>query len=332
MAFSSFGSQPIWRDGLVRSLKFPPALFFFLLLNVTLEPAVQAQDGLPAVSIAPLPRRPNQVELRAGAIRADVNLVLIPVLVTDLYDRPVRGLTKEDFRLFEGLTEQKITNFFSEEAPVSIGLVFDASHSMETRIDQSRQAVSEFLHLCTPGDEFFLLKFSDRPEPVQGFTTKTEEIEDGIDSIRTGGWTSLFDAIYMGIDKMKRATRARRVLLVLSDGGDNNSRYTENEIRERVKEADVRIFSVSIGSGSPALEKLSEASGGRALRVKNADELPALASRLSAEIHSEYVLGYSPSDTERDGKYRKVKVDLVQPNGNTRLRTSWKRGYYSPTQ
>jgi Ca-activated chloride channel family protein len=297
-----------------------------------LVPASQAEEDHSAALITPRLRRPNPSELRAGAIRADVNLVLIPVLVTDPYDRPVSGLSRENFRLYEGLTEQKITQFYSDETPVSIGVLFDASHSMRTRIDPSRQGVSEFLHLCGPGDEFFLLKFSDRPEPVRGFTTRTDEIEDGVDSIRTGGWTSLFDAIYMGIDKMKHATQARRVLLVLSDGGDNNSRYTESEIKERVKEADVRIFSVSIGGGSSALEKLSEESGGRALKVKSADELPELASRLSAEIHSEYVLGYSPSDTQRDGKYRRVKVELAPQNGNARLRTSWKRGYYSPTQ
>jgi VWFA-related protein len=183
-----------------------------------------------------------------------------------------------------------------------------------------------------PDDEFFLLKFSDRPEMVQGFTSDPKDIEDGANSIQSGGWTSLFDAIYMGMDKMRHAAHARKVLLVMSDGGDNNSRYTETEIRRLVQEADVRIFSISILNGSPTLEKLSEESGGRALRVKNLDDLPDVAAQLSTEIHNEYVIGYSPSDNPGDGKYRKVKVELTMPDGNRRLRTSWKRGYYPPSQ
>jgi Ca-activated chloride channel family protein len=296
-----------------------------------LDPALQAADD-PVVSITPVPRKPDAAQRRSGAIRLDVNLVLIPVSVTDSYDRPVRGLRKENFRLFEGPAEQQVTQFFSEDTPISIGLVFDASNSMHTKIDQARQALSEFLRLSTPGDEFFLMKFSDRPETVTGFTSDVAEIEKGVDSIRTGGWTSLFDAIYLGINSMKHATHARKVLLVLSDGGDNNSRYTEREMRELVKEADVRIFSISILSGSPALEKVSEESGGRALRVKSIDELPDIAAKLSEEIHSEYMLGYSPSDSQKDGKYRKVRVELVNSNDGPHLRTSWKRGYYGPAQ
>jgi Ca-activated chloride channel family protein len=142
----------------------------------------------------------------------------------------------------------------------------------------------------------------------------------------------MFDAIYLGLNKMRAAKHARKVLVVLSDGGDNNSRYTESEIRRRVEEADVRIFSISIRSGTPSLERLTRESGGRALRVKDVDDLPDVTTKLSAEIHSEYVLGYSPSDSQRDGKYRKVKVELVRPASGPRLHTSWKRGYYGPTQ
>jgi VWFA-related protein len=167
---------------------------------------------------------------------------------------------------------------------------------------------------------------------VQGFTTDPADIEAGADTVRSGGWTSLFDAIYMGMDRMRHATNTRKVLLVLSDGGDNNSRYTETEIRRLVKEADVRIFSISIVNGSSTLEKISEESGGRSIRVKNLDDLPDLAAQLSVEIHSEYVLGYAPSDNQNDNKYHKVRVELTQPGGAARLRTSWKRGYYGQGQ
>jgi VWFA-related protein len=260
-----------------------------------------------------------------------VNLVLIPVLVTDLYDRPVQGLHKEDFRLLEDGAEQSISQFFSDDSPISIGVVFDASNSMRSKIGQSRQAVSEFLRMSTPGDEFFLLKFNDRPELLHAFTRDVKAIEEAVESIQAIGWTSLYDAIYMSINRMKHASHARKVLLVLSDGGDNNSRYTESEVRELVKEADVRIFSISILDKSTTLEKISDESGGRAYRVKNLDELPDLAANVSIEMHSQYVLGYSPVN-QNDGKYRKVKVELTAKAEKPRSRISWKRGYYGPAQ
>ena len=301
-----------------------------ILLAMLMGPMSRAADD-PVVSITPAPGRSNQLKRESPALRADVNLVLIPVLVTDLYDRPVRGLAKENFRLLEGGVEQQISEFFSQDTPLSIGILFDASNSMRYKIDQARLAVSEFLRMSTLGDEFFLLKFSDAPESVCPFTTDIREVEDGLDAIRTGGWTSLFDAIYLGINQMKHSSRIRKVLLVLSDGGDNNSRYTEREITQLVKEADVRIFSISILNGSGALEKISEQTGGRAIRVRNVNELPQIAATLSQEIHSEYVLGYSPSDPQRDGKYRRVKVELLPPGGVS-LRTSWKHGYYGPAE
>jgi VWFA-related protein len=186
--------------------------------------------------------------------------------------------------------------------------------------------------MSLPGDEFFLTKFSDKPESVFGFTTELKDIEDGMARIQPAGWTALFDAISLGIHQMKRASLGRRVLLVMSDGGDNDSRYTEREVRELVKEADVRIFSISILDRSSALETLAEESGGRAFRVRKLDDLPELAANISTELHSQYLLGYTPAGRTNDGLYRKIKVELSQPSATSRLRASWKRGYYSPTQ
>jgi Ca-activated chloride channel family protein len=327
------GKQGIRPSATRRGWKFLPgfAVIAMIMCGVSWGQSGQTGDDSTPVTIAPIQRRPGQARPRSN-IRLDVNLVLIPVLVTDLYDRPIRGLGKENFRLFEGAAEQTITQFFSDDAPVSVGLVFDSSNSMMNKIEQTRKAAAAFLHMSTPGDEFFLVKFSDRPEPVCDFTQDPAEIEQGVQSIQPAGWTSMFDAIYLAIHQMKHARHGRKVLLVLSDGGDNNSRYTESEVRHMVQEADVRIFSISIGAGAPGLERLSTESGGRALRVKAADDLPELAANLSTEIHSEYVLGYSPSDSQRDGKYRKVKVELIQPGLTSRLHTSWKHGYYGPTQ
>jgi len=295
---------------------------------------VVAQDGQYKVSITPR-ARPSSAQAGpkpSGTLRHNVNLVLIPVLVTDMDDRPVLGLKQENFRLFEDGAEQGISQFFSDDSPISIGLIVDASNSMRTKMSQSRRAVSEFLRMSTPGDDFFLLKFNDHPEVLRGFTTKIEDIEEDVDALQTGGWTSLYDAIYLAINTMKHAKQTRKVLLILSDGGDNNSRYTESEVRQRVKEADVRIFSISILDRSPSLDRISQESGGRAYRVKNLDELPDLAVNINVEMHSQYVLGYTPAARANDGKYRKVKVEVAEQAEGQRLRTSWKRGYYGPMQ
>ena len=294
-------------------------------------PEARAADDNVNVSITPVPRRPSQQNSRSASIRVDVNLVLIPVMVTDLYDRPVRGLPKSEFHLFEDGVEREISQFYSDESPISIGIVFDASASMRRKMETSRAAIVEFLKMSTPGDEFFLLKFADRPDSVCDFTTETNDIEKSLPTIQAAGWTALYDGIYLGINRMKHASHERKVLLVLSDGGDNNSRFTESELRNVVKEADVRIFSISIVERSHVLETIAEETGGRAFHVRKLEELRELATNVSAELHSEYVLGFSPAERSRDGKYRKVKVEVApETAGPRQLHTSWKRGYYSP--
>jgi Ca-activated chloride channel homolog len=301
-------------------------------LLLATAPRAYAADDNPQVSITPhVLKRSTQLKTRTESLRVDVNLVLIPVTVTDPYERPVRGLQKSNFHLFEDGVEQEISQFFSEESPISIGIVLDASASMRKKMDESREAIMEFLRASPPGDEFFLLKFNDQPQSMCTFTTDTKNIENVLPTVQAEGWTSLFDAIYLGVNQMKHATHARKVLLVLSDGGDNNSRYTEREITNLVKEADVRIFSISIFDKASSLEAITEESGGRAFRVRKLDELPELAATVSEELHSEYVLGFVPPGRPIDGKYRKVKVTAVPETvGGEPVRTSWKRGYYSP--
>ncbi len=297
-----------------------------------LGPAAHAGDDGPSVSITPrVHGRLNQSKSRSESLRVDVNLVLIPVMVTDTYDRPVRGLQKSDFHLFEDGAEREISQFFSEEAPISIGIVWDTSASMQKKMAESRRAILEFLRMSLPGDEFFLMKFSDRPESLCPFTTDAKTIENILPSVHAEGWTSLFDAIYLGVNQMKHAAHSRKVLLVLSDGGDNNSRYSEGELTNLVKEADVRIFSISIFDKSSSLDNITAESGGRSFRVRKLEELSDLAANVSAELHSEYVLGFSPAERPLDGKYRKVKVTVApQTVDGQRVRASWKRGYFSP--
>ena len=305
------------------------AVWATVLTMATGVGVAQEHDG---PSIPVIPRRSNQLTSRSN-FRIDTKLVLIPVTVTDLYDRPIRGLKKADFRLFEEGVEQDVTQFYAEESPITVGIVFDASGSMYRKMEASRRAISEFLRVCMPGDEFFLLKFSDKPELLSSFTRDIRQIEDNLHTIEPRGWTSLYDAVYLSMNKIKRASHDRKVLLVLSDGGDNDSRYTEKELKELVKEADVRIFSISIQDRSPSLEAIAKQSGGQAFRVRNLEELPDLAANVSAELHSEYVLGFTPpAGRTNDGKYRRVKVQLMRPSGDATFHVSWKRGYYGAAQ
>jgi Ca-activated chloride channel homolog len=330
----SFPALP-FRDGsnLRKPLTALPSFFALLcaISYIFIGDISNANAQEPRISVASrVDRRRDPLKTPSGMIRTDVKLVLIPVTVTDPLQRPVSGLRKQDFRVFDDGIEQNISEFFSEEAPVSVGMVFDASHSMLTKMNQSRQAITEFLKMSVPGDEFFLLKFSDRPATVVPFTTDISSIEDGLTLIQSGGWTSLFDAMYLALNRMKRATYGSKALFVLSDGGDNNSRYTETDITNMVREADVRIFAVSVLDRSLCLERISEESGGRAYRVHKLDQLHEVAETLSAEVHSHYVLGYLPTKFQNDGKYHKVTVKLIRTESTPRLHVAWRRGYYAP--
>jgi VWFA-related protein len=290
----------------------------------------------PAEAAAPLPR---------ANIRIDTNVVLIPVTVTDPLNRFVTGLDQDAFKLFEDKAEQKLISFGSEDAPLSIGIVFDTSGSMGPKLEKSRQAVTEFFKTANPEDEAFLVEFSDRPELVNPFTHNLEEIQNRLTFTQSKGRTALLDGIYLALHTMKKAHNPRKALVVISDGGDNSSRYTESEVKNLVKEADVQIYAIGIYepsmsrgrtpeelSGPGLLTDVSEPTGGRHFVVENLGELPDVAAKIGIELRNQYVLGYSPSNQTRDGKYRKVSVKLVQPRGLPPLHAFWRTGYYAPTQ
>ena len=284
-------------------------------------------SAYPQVSITPRVRQDAKVS-RNPVIRTDVHQVLIPTTVTDSRGRPVQGMQKQDFRLLEDGVEQPLGNFFVQDGPISIGVILDISGSVRNKVTEARQAVSEFLRLSSPKDEFFLITFKDEPELVRPFTTNVDDIESDLQAAQPSGWTALYDAMVMGIQQMKRASRDRRVLLVLSDGGDNNSRYTRAEVKSLIREANVRIFSISVQSHTPALDNLAAESGGRGYRVPKLAELPEAIATLSAEAHAEYVLGYTPPKRTQDGKYHIVKVEVPQSPGEPRVHISWRHGYY----
>ncbi len=278
-------------------------------------------------------------------IRVDTNVVLVNVSVTTPLNQFVTGMEKEHFRVFEDKVEQKIVNFGSIDAPVSVGLVFDASGSMGSKLAKSRQAAAQFFKTANPDDEFFLIQFNDRPDLVVPFTTNTEEIQNRLTFTQAKGRTSLLDAVYLAMHEMKKAHNPRKAVLVLSDGGDNSSRYTESEIRNLVREADVQVYAIGIFEpiasrgrtaeemGGPGLlSELAEQTGGRHFPVDNVNELPDVAAKIGIELRNQYVLGYSPINQERDGKYRRITVKLVQPKGLPPLRPTYRQGYYAPSQ
>ncbi len=304
-----------------------------------------ASDQNP-VNIEPRAKPSEKAEapLPKANIRVDTTVVLIPVTVTDPLNRFVTGLEKENFKISEDKVEQKIQQFSSEDAPLSVGLVFDTSGSMGSKLEKSRQAVAEFLKTMNPEDESFLVEFNDRAELALGFTRSPEEIQNKLTFTQSKGRTALLDAVYMALHTMKKAHNSRKALLIISDGGDNSSRYTETEIKNLVREADVQIYAIGIFEpvsqrgrtaeemGGPGLlQEISEQTGGRAFGVENLAELPDIAAKIGLELRNQYILGYSPTNRERDGKYRKVKVTLVQPKSLPPLRAFWRLGYYAPT-
>jgi Ca-activated chloride channel family protein len=303
--------------------------------------------GQEKVAIEPRPKPPSASDaVPRGNIRVDTTLVLIPVTVTDPLNRFVTGLDRDNFRLYEDKEEQKLVQFSSEDAPISVGLVFDTSGSMGSKLEKSRQAATQFFRTANPEDDFFLVQFNDRADMVQEFTSRFEEIQNKLTFTQSKGKTALLDAVYLALNYMKKkAQNPRKALLIISDGGDNSSRYTESEIKNLVREADVQIYAIGIFepvasrgrtaeelSGPSLLNEIAEQTGGRHFPVENINDLPDVAAKIGIELRNQYVLGYSPSNQNRDGKYRRVQVKLVQPRGLPPLRAFWRPGYYAPIQ
>lgn len=275
-------------------------------------------------------------------LRVDSTLVLIRVSVLDGEGRPVTWLQSRQFRVIEDGAEQRVTHFSQIEEPVSAGLVFDMSHSMRDRIESAARAAAEFLRTANAEDEFFLLEFGDRPRVAVPFTRDPGQIVRYLSRGRPEGRTSLVDGVYLALDEMRRARHPRKAILVLSDGGDNHSRYTLGEVRGLVRESGVQVYAIGLHPAgllrdrTPEeqasrwlLRELAGAGGGRALEIEEIRDLPEAAARIGRELRSQYEIGYRPTNRSRDGRYRRVEVKLASP-GAQRLRAYWRRGYYAP--
>ncbi len=279
---------------------------------------------------------------RDARIRVDVNLVLVPLTVTDPMNRLVTGLEKENFQIFDNNLGQQIKSFSTQDAPLTIGIVFDLSGSMSSKFVRARKALSEFLRTSNPQDEFFVIGFNDRPAVIVDYTSEVDDVEARMVTLKPQNRTALIDAIYLGVNKLKQAKYERKALLVISDGGDNRSRYTENELRRAVKENDMQIYSIGIFDqyaptteeqlGPILLTDVCEMTGGRLFRVLDVGDLSDIATRISAELRNEYVVGYRPSEVKHDGNWRKLKVRLLPPPGLPPLTVHNRQGYYAPSE
>ncbi|HXJ96498.1 MAG TPA: VWA domain-containing protein [Terriglobia bacterium] len=302
--------------------------------------APAAADNQPPASVNV--RQPN---IHTRPIQVNVNMVMVGVTVTDPYDRIVTGLDKSNFEVFDEKVPQDIQTFSTEDVPISVGMIFDASGSMSDKIEKSKEAALQFFKTSNPEDEFMLIQFNERPDLISAFTSKFETLQDRLLFVKSGGRTALLDAIYLALNEMKKARSTRKALLVISDGGDNHSRYTENEIKRAVRESDTQIFAVAVleplasrnrtpeeAAGPSLLSDLASVSGGRMFSVEDASELPDIAEKISIELRNEYVIGYKPSNLVRDGRWRRIKVKLDAPRGLPPLQVYARTGYYAPTQ
>jgi Ca-activated chloride channel homolog len=287
---------------------------------------------------------PGHVLKPGQALHLDVELALVNVTVTDPYNRQVTGLEPENFRVFEDNVEQEVVTFSSEDVPISIGMILDLSGSMANKLGKAKQAATQFLRTANPDDEFFLVGFNEHAKLLTPFTNNVEDLESKMLTATAKGKTALFDAIYLGLTQMRNAGKSKRALLIISDGGDNNSRYSEKDIKRLVREADTQLYSVGIFEpveyrsrtpeelyGPTVLSEITELTGGRSFAVDNLDYLPDIAAKIGWELRNQYILGYHPSQKAHDARWRKIKVKLRAPRGLPPLSAYAKTGYYAPS-
>jgi Ca-activated chloride channel homolog len=275
-----------------------------------------------------------RLENHRNPLTVNVDLVQIPVTVTDAMNHPVTNLKKEDFAIYENGVQQQIFHFFSEDGPISVGLILDFSKSMTNKVQTERAAVEEFIRNANPEDDYFVVTVSSRPQLIATSSNSVQAIESALGQITPDGSTALLDAIYLGANQMRRACHSRHALVIISDGGENNSRYHLREIKAMIRESDIQVDAIGLFDtalfktyeeymGKKWLGEITDATGGRTLPIDNLSMLPQAAATISWELRNQYVLGYKPADrTARPGR-RRIKVLLT-----SRLKVPFLRPYY----
>ena len=330
---------------LCKTLKFSLVLSFFLSFGAL----GFSQTSIDDIHVASRENAPSLKGVAAAdlegsgihVIHTDSRLVLVPVSVTDPMERFVTGLNRDNFEVFEGAKPQRIQHFYSEDTPVSLGIILDVSGSMSDKLERVRDAVNQLCEVSNPQDEYFMITFADEPRLAVDFTTNPDELRKELAFIQPKGKTSLLDAIRLGLRQVKKAKYGRRALLIISDGGDNHSRYGEREIKGLAKESDVMMYSIGIFDryvptpeelrGPSLLSDISDPTGGRAFTVDNPNVMPSIARHIGMELRTQYVLAYRPPDTPQKSTWRKIRVRLRLPRKLPFLRAHAKTGYYAST-
>ncbi len=269
-------------------------------------------------------------------IKVDVDLVVVRVTVTDPLNRYVVGLEPDHFRLFENKVEQKITHFSNAVSPVSVGIILDISGSMSDNILSARNSIVRFLKQGDVLDEYFLITFNDRTAIKHDFTSRKENIQNQITFADPKGRTALFDALYLGLEKIREARNEKKALIIITDGEDNRSRYTFSEVKEFAKESDVQIYVIgergNLEYGRAIISQITRLTGGRAFFPSNFKQLDYFVDLIHTELRNQYVLGFTSSDPQKDGQWRRLRIRLDPPDGLPRLSVRAREGYFAPNR
>jgi VWFA-related protein len=305
------------------------------------------QAEVPVAAAPPADSSISEAVLHSStAFFAHADLVLVPVTVTDRKGRITTGLAKEHFTVYEDMVQQSISHFASEDAPVSISVVLDTSMSMAFKLQKAREAVNAILHNANPDDEFSLIQFSSRPHLVVGLTREKEQVRKRLAAVQPGGSTALLDAVLLGIREMRNAHHVRKAIVIVSDGEDNSSFATVDELTQLVRESDVLIYAIGITDGTSSapfgssvrrtgpvlLDAIASQTGGRFFEVRQAKQLPDIASKIGGWLRHQYVIGYSSNSPQRNGRYHQIQVKLSPPKSFPHLQANWRSGYYAPAE
>ena len=274
-------------------------------------------------------------------LTVNVDLVQVPVTVTDAMNHPVTNLKKEDFAIYENGVQQQISHFSSEDGPISVGLILDFSKSMTNKVQTERAAVEEFFRNANPADDYFVVTVSAKPQLIATSTKSVQTIESALGQITPDGGTALLDAIYLGANQMRQAAYSRHALVIISDGGENNSRYRLREIKAMIRESDIQIYAIGLFDtalfktyeeymGRKWLGEITDPTGGRTLPIDHLSMLPEAAATISWELRNQYLVGYKPADATARAGRRRIRVLLTSHSKVPFLRPYYRREYSVP--
>ncbi len=261
--------------------------------------------------------------------------MLIPVEVTDHVGHPVTGLEQKDFRLTDDKIAQKISAFAMEDDPVAVAIVFDRSGSVAPSMALERATVKEFFKSANPEDEFALIEFAGSPHVVVPLgTNNTGDIQEKVAFSKSEGSTAMFDAVYLALHEVRKSKKQKKAILLITDGDDNHSRYTDADVKNVIVESDVLIYTIGVGAQygeERMLSHMAERTGGRYFTA-GMGELPDIAEKVAIDLRNRYLLGFVPTNPARDGRYHLIEVKVVPPIGLPPLKAQWRRGYYAPLE